>query len=352
MIRTIVAVIVATASLAAAEPKPPHGITHVSIDYGYASFHRNALSYAITWSGGAYHAGKRTIDAAVVDAVVASLTDLRAADHELSYTSHFDDYPRFQVALGDNIVLSSSSNCHAHVPWNVVQGGKRFVQFTGAADRALHALLVAVDPDNWHSGPDAPEATTWGGGGEPVVLDEYKAGSTASSPAAACARDLETSARAKQVIGAAPRVSELALVCDLASSHDCTATVATATFARAGLEARVDLACSGGRVALDELDKVHAFVPSKPVRVLVQLSKSPPRMWNAWSAWQVEGELAVPRLSYKPGEAIEARAVDEHPPAAAYWKALGLDASKLTKKDSTGWYETTAKLDFAGKLAP
>jgi hypothetical protein len=347
MMRAIISAIVLVGSSAAAEPK----ITKVSIEYTYQSFHRNALSYAITWSGGAYRAGKRVIDTALVDALVASLTDLRTSDRELSCTSHFDDYPRFQVAIGDNIVLSSSSNCHSHVPWNVVRDGKRFVQLTGAADRALLALLVEVDPDKWRTGPDAPEATM-SLGREQVVLDEYKAGDSASTPAAACANDLEASARAKKLIGAAPHVSELVLLCDLAASRDCTATTATATFVWAGLEARVELPCSGGRVTIDELETLRPFVHSKPVRLVTDLSKDQPRMWQAWGIWQVEGGVEVPRLQYKPGGTIEARALDEHPPAIAFWKKLHIDASKLTHKDDTGWYETSAKLDLAGRLVP
>ena len=357
--RALVAILALVAP-AAAEPKPSNGIAHIAINYTYTSFHQNALSYSIQWKDGAYRIGQRAIDRAAVDALFAALTDLKSSDRELRCISHTDDYPEYHVTLGTDawtptIELGSSSNCHANVPWNIQRDGKRYVQYSGAAGRALRALLVAIDPGNWKRGPDSPEASTSGPGAEEVIaLDDYKQGGAQTSAAGACARDLETSAQAKQFFGASPRVKELTLYCDLAKSADCSATAVRADFMWSGLTASVELPCMNAKVAFTkELEQVRDFVASKPVRTAVKLAGATGvRLWPAWGTWQLEGgSERVPRMEFTPGTAaIGARSVGTRGPTAlAFWKELGLDVRKLSHKDH-GWTETTAKLDFAGKL--
>ena len=130
------------AGVASASPqaKPPHGAKRIAIDYTWHSFTSDEAHYKLAWNGTTYTAGKRTIDPALIEALYASLTNLRDAPDQLHCMSHTDDYPAFIVTIdGDEpLKIDSASNCHAYVPWNVARDGKQQVQFSGDIWRALH----------------------------------------------------------------------------------------------------------------------------------------------------------------------------------------------------------------------
>ena len=343
---------------ALAEPKPTRGVTRIVIDYTYASFHRNEMHYKVEWKGGQYKSGKRVVDAKAIEGLYAALTSLRESDQPLRCISHTDDYPEFTVTVeGETpLVVSSTSNCHRNVPWNITMKGKQFAQFNGDAGRAVDALLAAVDPKTWKSAPDSPEASTMMGG-EYVVLDNYVAGKAGTGLASACAKDVESSPRVKQLLGESVVVSELGLVCDLGTSADCGQLVAAAKFVWDGVEAQVELPCSKGTIDTSaataaSIADLKKLLDSKPVRALVRLASKPPRVWEN-RGWRIETmDLDLPSLDYSPGgKGIEARGIGERGPVGVkFWKELGLDAKKLTKPPRDGFYETTATLDFNGRI--
>jgi hypothetical protein len=329
--------------------KPPHGATRVVLDYTYASFHRAEHHYTLEWKDNGYVAGKRAVDAKLVAALYSALGDLREVDHELRCISHTDDYPSFTVTVaGDEpIIVGSESNCHGGVPWMIKKGDKYYAQFSGAAGRAVRALFAAADPDTWKDGGDSPEAST-AFGGEPVGLDQLP-----GKDAAACAKAFESDARALKALGENVHVSELELGCDLSQSADCTKTFAEAAFLWLGVKTQLEFSCTGGKPDGFEpaLAEARKFLASKPVRAMVKiLGHDAPRTWKM-GGWQLEGGSEGPMLGYDPKSGrISARAFGGNdPPAAAFWKELGIDAKKLSKKDDS-WYEVNATLDLAGKL--
>ena len=351
---------VLVAGIAHADPqpaaKPPHGAQHLSIDYRWQSFSRDERHYKLAWNGTAYTAGTRAIDPKLVDALYASLVKLRPAPDPLRCISHTDDYPAFTIAIdGDEpVAIDSESNCHAYVPWNVAIGGKHLVQFDGSIWRALAPILVAAD-DRWKRGGNSPMAST-AMGGEMVLLGAYKASGVASGTptgdAAACAHSLETNPQARAILGEPIAVSELELGCDLSASPECTTGESEATFAWQGLAARIDLPCTQGTVSLPRelvatLTELAGFVASKPVRTLVKVAHDPPRLWNngEWNVESIGG--GAPTLSWKPGTTtIGARSFGE-PPSPAFWKALGIDVSRLVSSPADD-SKLELQLDFRG----
>ena len=334
---------------------PSHGAKRVTIDYTYSSFHHDERHYTVEWKTTGYVAGKRAIDGKVIDGLYDALTGLHDSADEQRCISHTDDYPEFTVTIegDDPLVVSSKSNCHGYVPWNVTRKGKRFAQYNGQAGRAVRALLFAIDPDHWKRPPDSPEATM-DMGTEYVPIAEYRPGDT-TTPAGSCARELEHDARSRELFGEAVTVGELVLVCDLSASPECTATIAASKLRWDGVEAQLELPCTGGHVdfaaGTARIAELHRLLDSKPVRALVKLSGRTPRLFFAgtWRILASDGDL--PDLDYEPGTAaIEARAASEHGPGGvAFWKALGLDAAKLTKVQD-GFSVTSATLDFDGRV--
>ena len=349
----IVALLAASVAQADPKAKPPHGAKQITIDYTWQSFSSDEWHTKLEWNGSTYTAGKRTIDPKLIDALYASLTDLKDEAEELRCISHTDDYPAFKISVdGDEPVkISSESNCHAYVPWNITMGGKQRAQFSGDVYRALKPILVGAD-DRWKKGGNSPEASTYGGG-EMVGLGEFDASSgKASGDAGKCAHSFETNPQAKLVLGDI-KVTELQLGCDLGASKDCSAGEAQAAFEWQGLTTQLDIPCTNGVVTLPAtastaLTELKAFVTSKPVRALVKLSTRPPRLWNRGS-WNAEGDFdGAPILDWSPkSTTISARAFGQTLPVT-FWKELGIDPKPLAKKHD-GFFELELKLDFAGK---
>jgi len=334
------------------KPKPPHGAKSIALDYTWQSFSSDEWHAKVVWNGSTYKADKRTVDPKLIDALYASLTNLKDESEPLRCISHTDDYPAFKIVVdGDEpITITSESNCHAYVPWNITIGGKAHVQFNGDVYRALKPILAAAD-DRWKKGGNSPEASM-GFGYERIGLGEYKAGTAPAGDAGKCARSLETNAQARLVLGDIV-VEELQLGCNLTESADCSAGHIGAAFVWKGLELEVELPCTNGQVSVAAPDvaawtELQAFATSKPVRALVKLSSQPPRLSNN-GEWNLQGDAeGAPDMSWTPKtKVIEARAFGETIPVT-YWKELGLDIKPLMKK-TNGFYELNVKLDFAGK---
>jgi len=351
------AAIALAATVVHADPAHRPKVKSVTIDYKYTSFHRNELHYVIEAKpGGGFQLKDKAVDSAVVDALYAALTGLHSVDSVERCISHTDDYPSFKIAIDGErpIELASDSNCHLGVPWIVTEHGKLAAQYNGAIGIALHQLLAAIDSGHWKTGPDSPEALM-GLGGERVRLDDYTAGDPAGTPAAACAKTIETDPRIHVALGEDIHISMLLLACDLGTSPECTLPTATASFLWQGFAATFEFPCLNGKVDFTkavaaDLTDLRAFLESKPMRVLKGLATKPPRV-DREGPWVVETwREDLPALQYAPGRlVVEARAVSEHGPGAAFWKALGIDPKPLTQKDAASFI-TSATLDFAGKL--
>ncbi len=349
-------------AVAHADTKPPMGATKVAIDYTYQSFHSNELHYKLAWDKTAYRGdNKVSVDAKLIEALYAALTDLKPFDDDVRCMSHTDDYPHFTITIeGDSpVVIDTGSNCHDNVPWNVIRNGKHTAQFNGKIPHAVYRLLAAVDSASWKTPPDSPEAST-GFGGETVGIGAYSPQyKMASASAMACVKDEETSPVVRQAFGSSPKVNELSLECELGSSPDCSQLIARSEFAWDGVALQIGLACNAGvidlpRPAVDAIAELRTFVDSKPMRTLVQMSgKTSPRVWRN-GEWTSEGQFDdAPMVTFQPGtRTIHVRAIGESGPgAASYLKALGIDAKAVTKHDpQAGWYETDLDVDFNGKL--
>jgi hypothetical protein len=156
---TMLAVTVAHAD----DAKPPSGAKRITIDYTFTSFHRNELHYKLEWNKTEYRAdNQKSVDPKLIEALYASLTGLREFDEDIRCISHTDDYPHFAITIeGDHpVTITTDSNCHANVPWNVTQNAKHYAQFNADIPKVVYKLLAAVDPDHWKGRADSPEAFT------------------------------------------------------------------------------------------------------------------------------------------------------------------------------------------------
>jgi hypothetical protein len=345
----------------AEDARPPAGATRITIDYTYASFHSNELHYKIEWNKTGYRASnKKSIDGKLVEALYASLTDLREFDDDIRCLSHTDDYPRFTIAIeGDSpVILKTESNCHANVPWNVIRNGKHYAQFNADIPKAVYKLLAALDPGHWNGRADRPDSFT-AFGGEIVDLGVFSPDFKQASPAAmACVKDLETSPRVKKLFGETLTVSELGLVCSLSPGADCRDTIAQAKFLWDGVETQVELPCTKGVIeipapAAAQLKELRAFLDSKVARTLVRMAGDhPPRVWSNGD-WMMEAMIDDgPMITFTPGtKTIHIRGVgDKGPGAVAFLKELGIDAKRVTRKQGDDFFETEANVDFNGHL--
>ena len=95
-----------------------------------------------------------------------------------------------------------------------------------------------------------------------------------------------------------------------------------------------------------------ALLDSRPVRALVKLTQRPPRLWSSgdWRLAAMDDDILD--FTVAPGQRkIEVRGIGQTGPALVeFWKALGLDAATLTLHPDADHYETTASLDFTGRL--
>ncbi len=388
------AAIALAATAAHAAPAHRPSVKSVTIDYTYSSFHHDEMHYVIeATSGGAFEltdkkvqdwpvgrprparhgsnkgpaspaagsggAQRVSVDPGAIDALYTALTGLHPVDSVQRCISHTDDYPKFTVTIDGErpIELASDSNCHLGVPWMVTEHGKLAAQYNGAVGIAVHDLLAAIDPDHWTHGPDTPEASTELGI-ERIRFDDFAGVQQAGSPATACAKSLETNPRIRAALGEDVHVSKLALNCDLSTGSDCAVPIATVSFRWKGVDVTFDLSCLKGQVDasaafIADITDARSFLESKPVATLKSLAKNAPRV-SRGGTWLVETWEELPTLEYAPGSlVVRARAIatDHGPGGGAFWKALGLDAKRLTHENKPLLLvETSATLDFEGKV--
>jgi hypothetical protein len=347
------AVILVAGTAQAGPAKPPHGATKISIDYTWQSFSHDERHYTLAWDGTRYVSDKKKpIDGALVDALYAALGNTHETAGRLQCISHTDDYPAFVITIeGDEpLTITSSSNCHAYVPWMIEKAGKLSVQFTGDAWRGLAPILAGLD-GTWQANEPA---ATMSYGAEKVRLGHYEPGGTSTGDAAKCAHSFEIDPQAKQLFGEI-HVEEAALACDLNASTDCTSEVVGAKFVFDGLDAQLEFACTGGVASLTPPQvKAYAelkrFTSSKVVRADVKVSKGRPRLWKD-GRWNVESQSdGVPFLEWSPPDTtIAARDSGSTKPNAAFWSELGL-APKPYAKVPVGYTQLEVTLDFGGHV--
>jgi hypothetical protein len=353
--KRVAAIVVATAAAAHAEPmaKPPHGVKQLTIDFSRRTLRRaDKRHYALAWNGNTYVADKGSrVDAALIDALYAALAPTRETPEQLGCTSHTDDYPSFDIAIDgdDPVELTSQSNCGLYVPWNIERGGKLYVQYSGAAWRALAPIFAAVD-SSWRIEP-------WEGDSSgDVLLGLYSPADGASSgDAEKCARSLEANAQLRRFFGAAIRVEQLGMFCKLADSADCSKPRASGTIAFGAIAVHLDVTCKNGvatplQPSLDNYKPALVFVASKPVRALVAAmgSATVQLKFDRYS-WKLEPNVdGIPQLSWVPGDPT----IWLHSVGArndAFWHALAIDPKPLISSVG-GAPVIDEKIDFAGTI--
>jgi hypothetical protein len=113
---------------------------------------------------GGYRLDDVHVQPEVVDALIASLTDLHPSQFSLVALSHTDDYPSWRIELvGDDgrrlLVYSSSTGNPGAAPWNVLDNGRLFAQYSGAVAQPMSDLF--------HSPQGQPAAAFFPGGWDP-----------------------------------------------------------------------------------------------------------------------------------------------------------------------------------------
>jgi len=344
--------LVGAPGVADAAPRPSHGVNQITIDYKWTSFRSDHRHYVIEWKDGGYVVGGKAVDARRIDGLYVALKDLQPADAEQRCLSHTDDYPEFDIVIegSPRVTLRSGSNCAYYAPWNVTVGGKPYVQYTGAAGRAVVALLAAVDSGRWKSTP----AASMKFGMQLVDLGSWQPGGAPARDPERCAKDLEANPKARAMFGQV-HVSSLRLRCDLEGGA-CKNVRGTATFEWKGVTSEIVLPCKNGvvQVSAGELAPLRDFLDSKPVRTLVTLSRDRPHLIPLRNGWQLgAADRDLPMLEFDAKQrVIAARSLGARGPSGQrFWNALGLDPKQLTSR-RYGSYETAAKLDLAGKRVP
>lgn len=258
------------AATAHADPaKPPHGATRISIAYTQSSPH-DERRYTLVWNGTRYAFKGGSLDGALVDALYASLIDTRVATAPLSCRAHVAHDPAFAITIegAEPLTLTSHSDCHAHVPWMLDEGGKLYAQFSGDAWRGIEPILNGL---GW---PDTTIDNALAG--ELILLGAYVRGKPSDRNAEACAHSIERDATMRRLFGPIT-VDELELRCDVHNGKSCNSAAANASFVVDGLDAEMDFICSDGDASLaqsaqQEYGELKRFIASEPVRALVNSS--------------------------------------------------------------------------------
>jgi hypothetical protein len=122
-------------------------IQSVTIDYRHSGWGSRQRNFPIERKGDRWEADGTPVDAAAVQALAGAFDLLVPSDGLKSCNSHTDDYPHFAIQVRGahgTAEVSSDSNCAELAPWNVVSGGRLFVQASGKIGRALDPLLRAT----------------------------------------------------------------------------------------------------------------------------------------------------------------------------------------------------------------
>jgi hypothetical protein len=105
--------------------------------------------------GDGYYLGNAKIEDRPIAALVASLGDLHPSQYSLVALSANDSYPSWRMELvGEDgrrlLVYSSSTGNPGAAPWNVLDNGRLFAQYTGAVAKPISDLFHGP-----HGGPAA-----------------------------------------------------------------------------------------------------------------------------------------------------------------------------------------------------
>lgn len=114
--------------------------------------------------GDGYFLGNDSIETSYIASLVGSLGDLYPSQYSLVALSHTDDYPSWRMELVGNdgrrlLVYSSSTGNPGAAPWNVLDNGRLFAQYTGAVAKPM--------ADLFHSSQGEPAAAFFPGGWDP-----------------------------------------------------------------------------------------------------------------------------------------------------------------------------------------
>jgi hypothetical protein len=138
-----------------------------------------------------------------------------------------DWYPNFHLVLrgARTVVLETRSNCPGFAPWSVGVDGDLFIQYDGKLGPAVEQLLAEVDPANWRTFPDTPEAFTVFPGGrfDLTGWDIIPEGVRRAAPPIGIAyqRYLDASTMLRRLFPKPAPVTRVDLSCDLAANPQC-----------------------------------------------------------------------------------------------------------------------------------
>ena len=154
--------------------KPSNGSYRVDPDW-----HVDKIEYVYEWwglgdpildyqvvrrEGDGYLLGSLNIDTRVITSLIESLRDLHPTQFSLIALSHTDDYPSWRMEfVGSDgrrlLVYSSSTGNPGSAPWNVLDNGRLYAQYTGAIAEPMSDLF--------HSPQGEPAAAFFPGGWDP-----------------------------------------------------------------------------------------------------------------------------------------------------------------------------------------
>ena len=110
------------------------------------------VSYELAFVDGEYEFDGYPLDRAeAVSALQKSVENLTPSD-SLKTCRFAPTKPTFRITLpmGDERVeLISTSQCKDWAPWNVIKGGKLYVQLDGSVGKALLPILQEINPEKW-----------------------------------------------------------------------------------------------------------------------------------------------------------------------------------------------------------
>lgn len=127
---------------------------HISFSEEYwGCFDRD---YSIELRNDSYYYGDQQIHPSLIDQFQNSFTDLYETENFVWGSGGIivlDYEPRFKVQItftqGQLMTVASTSVYHCFIPWNIIYGGKMYVQYNGKIPSALMRLLISIDGQGW-----------------------------------------------------------------------------------------------------------------------------------------------------------------------------------------------------------
>ncbi|MFT3696365.1 MAG: hypothetical protein QM831_24710 [Kofleriaceae bacterium] len=344
-----VVVLLAMAGVASASPH--HGVTKIQIDYEHTSFQDTEWHATITWNGTAFVADKRVIDPKLIDLLYTSLGNTKPDTDPRTCNSHTDDYPDFKIAIdGDEpLRLESTSNCHAHVPWNITKGAGLGVQFTGEAWTGLSQLLAAVDGNQWKAATTPIPIYV----GEQVSFGTYASDTPAKSGVvpARCAKAFEAHPQVRELFGAIT-IDHVEAFCVMSESKDCSSLLAQVTWDWGNVQNEETFPCVAGAITVPptivtEAQELRPWLATKVMRTLLGTSiQNPIQFGDRYALTLRDRDFDV---FWKPKTEVVELVSQNTPAAQSVWKQLGLDPKALLVKED-GLDVIKAVVNFNGKL--